>query len=221
MFTEIDLKCNNEKEEEEEEEEEEINHEKKISINDYYDNEDIEKQVNIIKNKQKTFKTLWLLYYILDKFFLVINFSTILISIFIAESNLPLTLSIYTLSFSMIFDSKRYIPILEKLIILYSDEIIPEINKFVRKYCKIKINNNNNNDNDNNNNDDDISDVIYNLHQIEKDYLNKYLGCYFFVPKRLRSIDGKKIISVIFIYIVSFIALAVICYFKSIGKLFG
>ena len=105
---------------------------------------DIRNEMKHIKNKEKVFVKLWRLYSVFDKFFIIINFSTLLFSIFIAESSVSLALSIYTLSFSIVFDTKRYISILEKLIILYQDEIIPEVNKCIRKYyktnsCEIRI----------------------------------------------------------------------------------
>ena len=223
MSTTINLKF-------EKEENDKENEKKKMEMVNDVINTDIKNELKYIQNKEKTFVKLWRLYSTLDKFFMIVNFSTILFSIFISESSLSLALSVYTLSFSMIFDTKRYIPILEKLIILYQDEIIPEINKCIRKYYKnvsfkdttttTTTNNNNNNDNDNNdNNNDNYSDIIYELQQIEKDCQSKYLGIYFSIPKRLRSIDWKRIFLVFSIYIISFISLSVACYFKSTGKL--
>ena len=215
MSTLIDLKFinhQNDKEKEEkdndkEQKESENENENEIEEIDNYDIDvDIKNEIKHIKNKEKIFVKLWRLYSVLDKFFIIINFSTLLFSIFISESNVSLALSIYTLSFSIVFDTKKYISTLEKLIILYQDEIIPDVNKCIRKYYK-------------NDNCDTYSDIIYELQHIEKENLNKYLGCSFNVPKKLRSIDWKRIFLILFIYIISFTSLSVACYFKSIGKL--
>ena len=173
-------------EEEEEEEEEEK------EIDDYDIDIDIKNELKHIQNKEKIYVKLWRLYSVLENFFIIINFSTILFSIFFSESSVSLALSIYTLSFSVVFDTKKYITTLEKLIILYQDEIIPEINKCIRKYYKA-------------NNCDNYSDIIYELQFIEKENLSKYLGSYFNVPKKLRSIDWKRIVLIFAIYITSFI----------------
>ena len=204
---------NNNKEKDEEEEEKEK--EEKKEDNDDDDDEkidnfdidiDIEKEMQHIQDKEKIFLKQWRLYSVLDKFFIIVNFSTLLFSIFIAESSVSLALSIYTLSFSIVFDTKGNIKILEKLIILYQDEIIPEINKCVRKYYKTS-------------NCDSYSDIIYELQHIEKENLSKYLGLYFSIPKNLRSIDWKRIFQILVLYIFSFVSLSVACYFKSKGQL--
>lgn len=166
-------------------------------------NNDIKEEIIRIQKKEKTFNQLCLLYSILDKFFLLVNFTILLISILFTESNISLVLSIYTLSFSLLFDNKKHITTLEKLIVLYQDEIIPKINKYIRKYNYKK-------------ND---SDIIYQIQNIEKRNLKKHLGINFSTPKRLRSLDWKKIFLVLSCYFISFISLAVVCYLKSIGKL--
>lgn len=167
----------------------------------------IKDEINYVKNKKKVFAKLSSLYYILDKFFIIINFSTLLFSIFFTESNISLALSIYTLSFSIVFDTKGYITVLDKLIILYEDEIIPEINKSVRKYYRYNEFNGS------------CHDIISNLQKIEKNYLRKHFGSSFSIPKRLRSIDWIKIFLVCFFYVVSFISLSIMCYFRSIKQI--
>ena len=109
----------------------------------------------------------------------------------------------YTLSFSIVCDTRIHIPTLEKLITIYEDEIIPNINKYMRNYKK------NNNDND----------AIYDLQQIEKKFLIEYMGKSFMLSNTLRGMNCKKIISIILIYIVSFIIIAILCYYKNIGKI--
>ena len=134
---------------------------------------------------------------------MVINFSSILFSIFLTENSIALILSMYTLSFSIVCDTRIHIPTLEKLITIYEDEIIPNINKYMRNYKK------NNNDND----------AIYDLQQIEKKFLIEYMGKSFMLSNTLRGMNCKKIISIILIYIVSFIIIAILCYYKNIGKI--
>ena len=164
---------------------------------------DIEKEIKLIENKEKVFRKLCLLYYILDRFFLVVNFSVLIFSILISESNISLVLSIYTLSFSIVFDNKKYITILENLIVLYQDEIIPKIKRYIRIHYESSN-----------------RDIISQIQFIERRNLKKYLGINFSTPKRLRSLDWKKIILIFSCYIISFISLACICYLKSIEKLF-
>ena len=213
MSTVSKLKCaynnnsDDEKDDDDDNNDDDNDKEKVIGYLDLID-VDILNEMETIQKKERTFVKLWRLYSLMDKFFIIINFSTLLFSIFISESSLSLALSIYTLSFSIIFDTKKYVTTLEKLIILYQDEIIPEINKCVRKYHKNDLENN-----------DNYSDIIYELQQIEKDQLNKCLGSYFSVPKSLRTIDWKRISLIILFYFISFISLSVACYFKSIGKL--
>ena len=173
---------------------------------------DINEEVILIKRKEKTFNQLCLLYSTLDKFFLLVNFTILLFSILLTESNISLVLSIYTLSFSLLFDNKKHITTLEKLIVLYQDEIIPKVNKCIRKYkCQ--------NTEDNNNNNNNNSDIINQIQNIEKHCLKKHLGIHFSTPKRLRSLDWKKICLVLFCYVISFISLTAACYLKSIDKL--
>ena len=132
---------------------------------------------------------------------MIINFSTIIYSIFITESNVSLVLSIYTLSFSILCDNRIHIPLLEKLIIIYQDDILPEINARLRKYNKKK----------------DSEDIIYEIQGIEKEILNSYFGKCFVIPKSLRTVDWKKITIIFVIYILSFISIAVVTYCKSKG----
>ena len=166
--------------------------------------DNIQKEIERIKKKEKTFLSLCRLFSITNKTLMIINFSTILFTIFISESNISLILSIYTLSFSILCDSRIYIPTLEKLIIIYQDEIIPQCEKCLRDY-----------DIESQDNDD----IIDQIQQIEKKNLCQYLGICFVIPKRLRSIDWRKITLVSVIYILSFISIAIICFYKSKGLL--
>ena len=205
-------KDNDTTEEEEEKEEEYNDSEENDDVITYINiDNDINEEIVLIQKKEKTFNQLFILYSVLDKFFLLVNFTILLFSILLTESNISLVLSIYTLSFSLLFDNKKHITTLEKLIVLYQDEIIPKVNKCIRKYkCQNTDNNNNNNNN---------SDIINQIQNIEKHCLKKHLGIHFSTPKRLRSLDWKKICLVLFCYVISFISLTAACYLKSIDKL--
>ena len=86
---------------------------------------------------------------------MIINFSTILFSIFNIETNILLILSIFTLSFSVVCDTRIYENILEKLIYIYEEEIIFEIKKYIRDYNQ-------------NRTEGENIDVIYDIQRIEK-----------------------------------------------------
>ena len=204
---------NTEEDEEEEKEKEYNDSEENDDVITYINiDNDINEEIVLIQKKEKTFNQLFVLYSVLDKFFLLVNFTILLFSILLTESNISLVLSIYTLSFSLLFDNKKHITTLEKLIVLYQDEIIPKVNKCIRKYkCQ--------NTEDNNNNNNNNSDIINQIQNIEKHCLKKHLGIHFSTPKRLRSLDWKKICLVLFCYVISFISLTAACYLKSIDKL--
>ena len=173
--------------------------------------ENLNLQLDEVKKRKKLYQSLWRLFTISNKSLMIINFSTILFSIFTPNSNIPLILSIFTLSFSSICDTRIYESILEKLINIYEDEIILDVDKYIRDYQK------NNIDNDNNNNKD--CDPIYDIQQIEKKHLTKHLGQSFTLPTALRKADWKRIVAIGVFYIVCFISIAVLCYFKSTGDL--
>ena len=168
------------------------------------ENDKINKEMERIKTKKKIYKTLWSLFTFSNKSLMVINFSTILFSIFNPQSNIPLILSIFTLSFSVICDTRIYENILGKLIDIYEDEIGLEIDRYVRDYHKTgKIGRR------------EEEDPIYEIQQIEKKYLANHLGQSFTVPTTLRSIDWKRFFMIFCVYIFSFISIILLCYYKS------
>lgn len=168
-----------------------------------FDEEQIKTEKERIERKAKLYKNLWRLFSVSNKSLMIINFSIILFSIFTPESNIPLILSIYTLSFSTICDTRIYENILEKLINIYEEEIIPDIDKYIRDYYKNK----------------NCNDFIFEIQKIEKNHLTDHLGSSFMLPNTLRSMDCKRILFIVFIYIFSFTIIALLCYYKSIGKL--
>ena len=135
---------------------------------------------------------------------MIINFSTILFSIFNPKSNIPLILSIFTLSFSIICDTRIYENILEKLIAIYEEEIIFEIDKYVRNYHKRGEEE-----------EEEKKDAIYDIQQIEKKHLTNHLGHSFTLPSTLRSMDWKRIFAIVLIYVSCFISIALLCYYTS------
>ena len=174
--------------------------------NDDYENNDkiIKQEMERIKKKENLYKTLWRLFTFSNKSLMIINFGTILFSIFNPQSNIPLILSIFTLSFSVICDTRIYEDILGKLIDIYEDEIGFEIDKYVRNYHKIGRG------------EEKDDDPIYVIQQIEKKYLADHLGQSFTVPTTLRSIDWKRFFMIFCVYIFSFISIVVLCYYKSL-----
>lgn len=171
-----------------------INSEEQIDI------ENIQEVRNII-SKLRNYKTLWRLFSVCNKILMIINFITILLSIFITEGNVTLALSIFTLLFQFVCDTRRYIPTLEKLLILYQDYILVEIHKYIRN-AKKNIESYN------------IDNIIDGILEIEKSHIVRYMGESFTLSNTLRGMDCKKILSVGLVYVVSFISIGFLCYYK-------
>ena len=176
----------------------------KLCDDDDDDEEKIKTEIKRIKKKDELYKTLWRLFTISNKSLMIINFTTILFSIFNPKSNIPLILSIFTLSFSIICDTRIYENILEKLIAIYEEEIIFEIDKYVRNYHKREEEE-----------EEEKKDAIYDIQQIEKKHLTNHLGHSFTLPTTLRSMDWKRISVIVVIYVSCFIAIALLCYYTS------
>lgn len=172
-----------------------------------FNEEQIKIEKERIGKKAELYKNLWRLFSVSNKSLMIINFSIILFSIFTPQSNIPLILSIYTLSFGIICDTRIYENVLEKLINIYEEEIILEVDKYIRDYYK------NNKEECNNN------DSIFEIQNIEKKHLTHHLGSSFVLPNTLRSMDCKRILFIVFIYIFSFTIIALLCYYKSTGQL--
>ena len=124
----------------------------------------------------------------------------------IPNSNIGLVLSIYTLSFSVICNTSRHIPTLEKLIIIYQDEIIPSIKKYARDVASKRI-------------VVDNEDYIHEIQKLEKYNLSQFMGKGFTLVNTLRDIDHKKIFLCAFMYIILFICIPIAYYYASKGKL--
>ena len=158
--------------------------------------------IKIIKKKKK-YHSLWRMFSISNKLLMLINFISILLSIFVTEGNITLALSIFTLSFSFICDTRIYIPILNQIIIVYTDEIIPEIKKIIRDYENGIIQQN--------------IDVVDMIIKKEKELLRYFLGASFTITNTLRGLDWKKVICIGFVYVIFFVGIALLCYYKQKG----
>ena len=64
--------------------------------------EDLNNHVEEIKKKKKKFESLWKLYSLVDKTFIIIQFATLLYAIMMSEPIIGVILSLYSLSFGQI-----------------------------------------------------------------------------------------------------------------------
>lgn len=168
------------------------------------DEEEYKIELEKIMKKLKNYKSLWRLFSMSNKILMIINFITILLSIFITEGNVTLALSIFTLSFSFVCDTRRYLPILENLLIIYQDEIIPNIKKCIRQNKRYY---------------GGETDVVDKILKIEKEYLTQYLGKSFVLSNTLRGMDWKKIVCISLVYIISFVGIGLLCYYKNMKQI--
>ena len=177
-----------------------------LNCEENYDaDDDIAREINIIKKKEKTYNSLWRLFSIANKLLMIINFATLLFCVLIPNSNIGLVLSIYTLSFSIICNTSTHVPTLEKLIIVYQDEIIPQIEKYVRCIAT----------RDAAINCDDISEI----QELERDILDQFMGKGFRLVNTLRDIDHKKIFFCALMYIILFICIPIAYHYASLNSL--
>lgn len=170
--------------------------------------EDLNEQVENIKKKRKNFKRLWTLYSYVDKLAVIMQFATLFYSIILSTHNdsiIGIILSLYTLSFGTVIDQlKTYLYILENLIPIYDDLIIPDIDDYIRKLSPIilcyKLTRST------------MVAAAKKCQDIERDHLTKELGTRFVLPVTLNSINCKKIIGCIVGYVLCFILIPVIYY---------
>lgn len=152
-----------------------------------------------ILEKVNNYRSLWRLFSVCNKILVLINFITIILSIFI-EGNLTLALSVYTLSFHFIFEPRGYIPTLEKLLNVYQDRIIIECKKYIRDAKSQERSEN---------------EIIDTILEIERSSLIDYMGQAFTLSNTLRGMDCKRILCIALAYIISFAGIAVACYYKK------
>lgn len=170
--------------------------------------EDLDKHVKEIKKKSERFQTLWKLYSLVDKAFIIIQFATLLYAIMMSEPIIGVILSLYSLSFGNVISRlQNHLSILEKVIPIYEKSIIPQIDDYIRdKLVQL-------NKEDDCVNLDHLKDAANECHLIEQKNLERGMGEGFVLPASLRSINCKKIAGIIIMYIFCFILIPII-YFK-------
>ena len=168
--------------------------------------EELDRCVTEIKRKKEKFVSLWKLYSLVDKAFIIIQFATLLYAIMMSEPIIGVILSLYSLSFGNVISRlQKHLNILEKIIPIYEKSIIPEIDNYIReRVVELNI--------DNNMNVDNLKEAANECHKIEQKKLEKGMGEGFVLPASLRSINCKKITVIIVMYVFCFILIPVIYY---------
>ena len=106
-------------------------------------NYEIQREVEKIYENSSRILFTWKVLSATNKILNAINFASLWYSIIIPDSIIGLALSIYTLSFSVIFNSDKHFLTLDKLVQVYGDEIIPKLEEYLRNclhtdYLKLK-----------------------------------------------------------------------------------
>lgn len=172
--------------------------------------EDLEDQLEQIKKRMKNFNNLWTLYSFVDKLLIIIQFATLLYSILLislaSENMIGIILSLYTLSVSTVVDKlKPYLVILENLVSVYEDFIIPDIDNYKRGISANLCYN---------------TDSVIKLeaaaaecYNIEQRHIKIQMGEKFVLPTTLKSMNCRKIIGCGVSYLVCFILIPVVYFY--------
>ena len=161
-------------------------------------------EVKNIYDRKDHYYSMWLLYSIIDKALLIVNFGTLLTCIIVKVDKLGLILSFFTLSVGVLIDSKEYVILLEKLLNVYTDTILPQVKAY---WMAVLVN-------DQGLRMVDILYQIRNVQQIEKDNIEKFMGFGFTLPNSLRTLACRKIIACSVVYIITFICIPVLYHFS-------
>ena len=155
-------------------------------------------EIEKIFNRKTKYHSIWALLSIVDKIMLILNFGTLLYCVLIPEGFIGLILSVYTLSVSVSFNYARYLDVLEKLLQVYQDHILLEVNDYQRYLLQIGEN-------------DQLSylDKIRHVQKIENDNILKFMGVNFVLPHSLRVLSLKKVVACFIAYVVVFICIPV------------
>ena len=157
---------------------------------------DLKRHADSFSQKSSKFKKIWSIYSITDKVLCIVQFGTILYSILFPEQNIGLILSMYTLSFSfLVSHMPKNMYTLEKIIPIYEEYIIPDINQHIRTHTIPQPQN--------------INQIVNECNKIENDHLKRGMGEGFILSNTLRSVNCKKIVSCIIVYVVFFILIPV------------
>ena len=163
----------------------------------------LEHEIKKIYDRKEHYYSMWLIYSIIDKVLLIINFGTLLICVLVKVDKLGLILSFFTLSVGVLIDSKEYVILLEKLLNVYTDTILPKIKDY--KMAVIV--------NDQGVLMSNVLDQIRHIQQIEKDNIEKFMGYGFTLPNSLRTLACRKILVCGIAYMATFICIPVLYHY--------
>ena len=173
--------------------------------------DDIKSIIRDIFQEANNYTKLWRIYSRLDKVLHIINFGILLYSICIPDNKISLILSLFTISYSSIFNNNVNLMRLDKIVSVYKDEILPKLttrlHEFNVKYISKTM-------------DPDACIIcMKDIQKIEKDTLTRYLGQNYVISNNLRKLDFTKIIMCFGVYLVCFclIPFMYTAYHASIG----
>ena len=158
--------------------------------------DDIKSIIQDIFQEANNYTKLWRIYSRLDKVLHIINFGILLYSICIPDNKISLILSLFTISYSSIFNNNVNLMRLDKIVSVYKDEILPKLkthlHEFNVRYISKTI-------------DPDACIIcMKDIQKIEKDTLRRYLGENYVISNNLRKLDFTKIIMCFGVYLVCF-----------------
>ena len=158
--------------------------------------DDIKSIIRDIFQEANNYTKLWRIYSRLDKVLHIINFGILLYSICIPDNKISLILSLFTISYSSIFNNNVNLMRLDKIVSVYKDEILPKLttrlHEFNVKYISKTM-------------DPDACIIcMKDIQKIEKDTLTRYLGQNYVISNNLRKLDFTKIIMCFGVYLVCF-----------------
>ena len=162
----------------------------------------LEDEIQGIFDRKDHYYFMWLLYSIIDKVLVIVNFGTLLICVVIEADELGLILSFFTLSIGVLIDSKEYVILLEKLLLVYNDVILPTVEDY-RRSMLVKE--------EDGGGETKKTAIVLNqmrhVRRVENDSIEKYMGCTFTLPHSLRSVACRKVIVCFFAYVTTFICI--------------
>lgn len=157
-------------------------------------------EIKKIYDRKEHYYSMWLIYSIIDKVLLIVNFGTLLICVIVKVDKLGLILSFFTLSVGVLIDSKEYVLLLGKLLDVYTDIILPKVMDYKMAVMV----------NDQGVLMADVLDQMRHVQQIEKDSIEKFMGYGFTLPNSLRNLACRKIMVCSLAYITTFICIPVL-----------
>ena len=172
-------------------------------FNDEADEINLDREIQAIFDRKEHYYNMWLIYSLIDKVLLIINFGTLLICVIIKADTLGLILSFFTLSIGVLIESKEYAILLEKLLNVYTDEILPKITDYRRslivKEQEVLMTT--------------VLKHMRYVQNVEKDNIEKFMGYGFTLPNSLRTVACRKVIVCFVAYVTTFICIPVLYHY--------